>query len=206
MVMDINLRLVKDVRRGLTAFTSLVKIVLQLPDVLINEDESAVSNAEQPFNDIEDGQIMNDIASLPSKVVSDITGLWATVTADIVQGWAGACASTTALTTTPVTALATPSQSGYSSAYINLTSAISYTWAALTSTIVAASQAASKEEQATNTTYQSAATVVSSLASSATSSGPTMTFESMSRVIEASQYYYSVLSALFISTVLALLT
>lgn len=119
---------------------------------------------------------------------------------------AGACASTTALTTTPVTALATPSQSGYSSAYINLTSAISYTWAALTSTIVAASQAASKEEQATNTTYQSAATVVSSLASSATSSGPTMTFESMSRVIEASQYYYSVLSALFISTVLALLT
>ncbi len=55
--------------------------------MLINEDESAVSNAEQPFNDIEDGQIMNDIASLPSKVVSDITGLWATVTADIVQGW-----------------------------------------------------------------------------------------------------------------------
>ena len=143
------------------AFTSIVDIALKLPQALLDDAENAVSDAEHIFNDIFDGNIVQDIESLPGEIASDVTAEWGHVTSDLVEGWTalthgvacfftGGCASPTpgacASTSVPVSSVPAPvaaSQTGYASGS-----------AALGSAAGAASQAASTEAQASDTALQ----------------------------------------------------
>ncbi|KAK0515958.1 hypothetical protein JMJ35_001992 [Cladonia borealis] len=99
-------------------FSSVINILLTLPDEVINVAEAAVSDVVQIADDIEDGHITAVIASLPSDVVQIVTEGWDDLTNGLTDAWNGLtngfdcvilnkCPKTTDTCGTPLTGAAT---------------------------------------------------------------------------------------------------
>ena len=70
-------------------FSSVINIMLTLPDEVINVASAAASDVVQIADDIEDGQITAVIASLPSDVVHIVTEGWDDLTNGLTDAWNG---------------------------------------------------------------------------------------------------------------------
>lgn len=76
-------------QEAVNEFSDVLKILLSLPDEVINVAEAAVTDVVQIANDIEDGQITAVIASLPSDVVHIVTEGWDDLTNGLTDAWNG---------------------------------------------------------------------------------------------------------------------
>ena len=68
-------------------FSDVINIAVTLPTALLGAAQSVVTDAAKLFNDIEDGTITDDLASVPGIVVSDVTAGWAGFTSGLVDAW-----------------------------------------------------------------------------------------------------------------------
>ena len=68
-------------------FSDLISIAASLPTEILDAAQAVVTDAENVFNDIEDGSIVSDLAKVPGIVVSDITAGWGGFTHVIVEGF-----------------------------------------------------------------------------------------------------------------------
>ena len=68
-------------------FSDVINIAFTLPTAFLGAAESIATEAMNLFEDIEDGNIINDLSQFGESVVADITNGWVDFTAGVTDAW-----------------------------------------------------------------------------------------------------------------------
>ena len=73
----------------ISGISDVVSIAISLPSQILDAAESAVTEAADVFNEIENGTIVSHLEQIPGIIVSDITAGWKDLTSGLENAWNG---------------------------------------------------------------------------------------------------------------------